>query len=469
MRSEVGFEEKSTERTAVIVPRLPSFGITSFMVVMLWVLLPRPELSLLSSFERCKQGVIKLLHEFELASGQKVNIAKSSIFFSPNSDAQTRSQICSILGMSEASDGSLYLSLPNIIGHNKSSIFGFLKNKVLARINNWDGQFLSSAIDSLFSIEDRRWDAEIVYDLFNHQDATLILADVDFWSWSGDRSGTFSVKSAYTLLQNGKSKRAGADNSGFWHKLWHLKIPPKVKNFLCWLEEVFHKFDENQVGHAAMLCWALWKARNATFWNKKLSSHTEILASASTTLDHWRKAQGNTCLFSLFFERKGDGAELWTKPDSNNINVNVDAALFAQENSYGFEIVARDSHGKLIEAKSCYQGGEYPAKTIEAIGIKEALSWVKNKQWQNVQIETDSMLTIQSIRSNQKMNSTFRLVIQDCQLLLSSLQNVNFYFIRRSTNRVAHAVTRHSRSFPSHSIFEHNVWADLKALVYSEC
>ncbi|XP_060960654.1 uncharacterized protein LOC133031222 [Cannabis sativa] len=659
------------------------------------------------------QGVRNLLSEFEQASGQKVNIAKSSIFFNPNSDAQTRSHISAILGMAEASDGSLYLGLPNIIGRNKSTIFGFLKNKVIARLNSWDGKFLSRAgkeillktiiqslptyamsvfliplgicedieklmagfwwkttsskgrgitwmswermtaskdeggmgfrclqefnlamlakqgwrllcqlksligrvfkakyfphtdylsaklgnnpsyvwrsiwgaqsvvrtgairtignglttnitshpwiphssnkfvssshpalhghtVASLFAIDERRWDAEIINDLFNHRDATLILGiplspnvDTDVWSWTGERSGILSVKSAYNLLQNSKPKRQGADNSGFWRKLWHLKSPPKVKNFLwratsnclptclqlvskhvsissscpvckshpettvhallncqlalhCWstlgitlnitlssfgnwLHEAFLKLDEDQVCRAVMLCWALWKARNATVWNKKQSSHTKILASARTTLDHWRKAQDNTCLSSLFFKNKGDGAELWTKPDSNNIKVNVNAALFAQDNSYGFGIVARDSQGKLIEAKTYYHGGDFSAETIEAIGIKEALSWIKNKKWQNVQVETDSMVTVQGIRSNQKMNSTFGLVVQDCQFLLSSLNNVNLFFIRRSANRVAHVIARHSRFFPGCSIFEHNAWADLKALLYSEC
>ncbi|KAM6562707.1 hypothetical protein CsatB_022705 [Cannabis sativa] len=127
-----------------------------------------------------------------------------------------------------------------------------------------------------------------------------------------------------------------------------MALPSSFGN---WLQEVFLKLDEDQVCRAAMLCWALWKARNATVWNKKVSSHTEILALACTTLDHWRKAQDNTCLSSLFFENKGDGAELWTKPESNNIKVNIDAALFTQENSYGFGIVARDSQGKNLLPK----------------------------------------------------------------------------------------------------------------------
>ncbi|XP_030483545.2 uncharacterized protein LOC115700123 [Cannabis sativa] len=82
---------------------------------------------------------------FEQASGQKVNRSKSSIFFSPNTDALTRSQVCYILHMIEALEGSMYPGLPNIIGRNKNVVLGFIKNKIIARINSWDVEFLSCA------------------------------------------------------------------------------------------------------------------------------------------------------------------------------------------------------------------------------------------------------------------------------------------------------------------------------------
>ena len=39
------------------------------------------------------------------------------------------------------------------------------------------------------------------------------------------------MKSAYITLQFARRRNLN-DNSGFWRKLWNLKIPPKVKNFL---------------------------------------------------------------------------------------------------------------------------------------------------------------------------------------------------------------------------------------------
>uniref|UniRef100_A0A803PNA3 RNase H type-1 domain-containing protein n=1 Tax=Cannabis sativa TaxID=3483 RepID=A0A803PNA3_CANSA len=130
---------------------------------------------------------------------------------------------------------------------------------------------------------------------------------------------------------------------------------------------------------------------------------------------------------------------------------------------------ARDDLGKLIEAKTCYKAGNYFAEVVEALEIKEALSWIKSNNWQKVEIETDSLLTVQAIRSDHNMSSTFGLITKDCHALLLSLIDVKLRFIKRSANRVAHAVARHARFFPGCSIFEYNVWPDLKDLLYSEC
>ncbi|XP_060959434.1 uncharacterized protein LOC133030646 [Cannabis sativa] len=168
--------------------------------------------------------------------------------------------------------------------------------------------------------------------MFNQRDAELIIgiplsssSVEDYWSWIGERSGEFSVKSAYNMLQNQKHGRHDANNSGFWHKLCHLKIPPKCRNCLphifelhgCWdkaklfalfdsttsighwLDHLFKNYDEDVYCRAIMVCWAIWKARNTLVWDNKISSPTQVLTSAWTTLDHWRKAQDKNCLLSL--------------------------------------------------------------------------------------------------------------------------------------------------------------------------
>uniref|UniRef100_A0A803QB59 Uncharacterized protein n=1 Tax=Cannabis sativa TaxID=3483 RepID=A0A803QB59_CANSA len=136
------------------------------------------------------------------------------------------------------------------------------------------------------------------------RDANLILGvplslnvTIDCWSWSKERNSDFSVKSAYKMLQQQKPSRPGDSNSG--------TFPTVV--FCNWLEQLVFKFDVETVGRSAMICWALWKARNTKIWKQKALSVNEFKAE--------------------------------------------------------------------------YHRGIYPAEVIEAMGVKEALSWAKEKKW----------------------------------------------------------------------------------------
>lgn len=77
---------------------------------------------------------MNILQIFERASGQKINVNKSSAFFSNNSSQSLKRDMCQKLGFKEANDHSTYLGLPNIIGRNKSVLFKYIKDRLVARI-----------------------------------------------------------------------------------------------------------------------------------------------------------------------------------------------------------------------------------------------------------------------------------------------------------------------------------------------
>lgn len=75
--------------------------------------------------------------------GQKINSGKSSIFFSKNAPNSIKHDLCTKLNFVEASEHSSYLGLFNIVGRNKYAIFGFIKEKLKAKIQGWDHKSLS--------------------------------------------------------------------------------------------------------------------------------------------------------------------------------------------------------------------------------------------------------------------------------------------------------------------------------------
>lgn len=111
-------------------------------------------------------------------------------------------------------------------------------------------------------------------------------------------------------------------------------------------------------------------------------------------------------------------------------------------------MVARDHTGALIGAQSSCKQGSLNPDLAEAIGIKEALSWVKSRAWERVEVETDCLGVVQAIRCSSINLSYLGRVIDDCRRLLDDLRvhNVTLKFVRRSVNRVAHAIARYSSS-----------------------
>lgn len=90
-------------------------------------------------------------------------------------------------------------------------------------------------VSSLMQIDGSAWDLDAVRDIFHDRDVELIkkipipIRDItDSWFWLLDENGDYTVKSGYRWLQeefvNGDKK--------FWTKLWSLKLPGKVANFL---------------------------------------------------------------------------------------------------------------------------------------------------------------------------------------------------------------------------------------------
>ncbi|XP_074349748.1 uncharacterized protein LOC141689374 [Apium graveolens] len=92
---------------------------------------------------------------------------------------------------------------------------------------------VSSLLDT-----DGNWDVDLIKDVFDERDVNIILtiplnkAAQGSWYWRQEKMGSYSVKSAYYLLQDLKPNQNTSPSSGFWKRLWNLKIPPKVKNFL---------------------------------------------------------------------------------------------------------------------------------------------------------------------------------------------------------------------------------------------
>uniref|UniRef100_A0A803PRX8 Reverse transcriptase zinc-binding domain-containing protein n=1 Tax=Cannabis sativa TaxID=3483 RepID=A0A803PRX8_CANSA len=346
------------------------------------------------------------------------------------------------------------------------------------------------SVNCLFQANSRSWDVEVVRDLFSPEDAAIILGiplnsgDADTWYWVAEKKCFYSVRSAYNLLQSLKHSSVFSENNEIWKKLWSLKVPPKAKDLvwraasnclatkvnlctkkilventcpLCgvfaetewhilvscnfpwscwefaglaaasrevsslgqWLADMFRLLQGDSQARAVMLCWAIWCARNDLIWQQRSRSVKDVVTFANVSPDQWLKAQGKGNIPLLSPLKDGDGSELWVKPSADGILVAAFAGV---------------KHGKVSP------------DLAEIMGIREALSWLKNHTYTQATVETDSLVCAEATRNAEVFVSSFGSVVEDCKKILDSLINVSLLFVKCSSNCTAHFVARHSIS-----------------------
>ncbi|GKV09429.1 hypothetical protein SLEP1_g20934 [Rubroshorea leprosula] len=99
----------------------------------------------LHAIETEAANLMAILQAYEQASGQVINLQKSSITFSSNVQPRARSRISHILGIKEVDSPGRYLGFPADIGRSRIATFSTLKSKFWAHIAEWREQPLSRA------------------------------------------------------------------------------------------------------------------------------------------------------------------------------------------------------------------------------------------------------------------------------------------------------------------------------------
>lgn len=368
-------------------------------------------------------------------------------------------------------------------------------------------------VRSLMDETGKRWDFDVIDDLFNARDAALIkripipMRDKqDSWFWLLDDTGEFTVKSAYRWLQG----ELDTTHKRFWHKLWSLKLPGKVTHFIwrvckgclptanalmikkvmqsnscpwCWREvetdthalfncdfartvwymvglqqvvrqeqqntafevfmRVFEACNRDQCVQVGMLAWAIWSRRNKWVWEHINGSAYGVKTMAANCLADWKNAQ---------VKHLGNEDPLWRKPMAGWSKLNIDAAVFP-DGTIGVGCVLRDEHGLFLGARNCRIVGAWSPREAEALGMKEALSWLTKRRGQGCIIETDSQVLVTACNGNPG-EAMYGTIVGDCIQLLKHINPVLLRFVYRSANRVAHVLATYSES-------EEREWIDI--------
>ncbi|CAH9116622.1 unnamed protein product [Cuscuta europaea] len=333
------------------------------------------------------------------------------------------------------------------------------------------------------------WDEDILKDLFNDRDIDLIrripLSNrvvPDRMIWAGEENRCFTVRSCYRRIVG---EITLVEWTG-WTSMWHLNLPPKIKffyrqvccgclptmnnlksrgvdceircglcgeedespfhlffkctvartawgaaswtkagqsahNFLDWLECVSRVLKPEEMEIIVSGCWGLWNERNQRVWCRVQTDGSQVMQKTRIYLQ----------IICRSGSISGEVICKWQRPVEGQRKINVDASIGGE--SCGFGWVVRDCSGSFVAGGSIIRRGQLSPYEAELMGLREVLSWLKEQQWDFIDVESDSLLAIIEIRngSGSSYSSVLAEDIRDLMANFVSTPSVPLLLVRK--------------------------------------
>lgn len=139
----------------------------------------------------------------------------------------------------------------------------------------------------------------------------------------------------------------------------------------------------------------------------------------------------------------------WCKPSDGWIKINIDAACRSNSDFIGVGCVVRNEMGEFLRARTNMIRSRGQAREVEAVSLKEALSWIKLWRTSKCIFESDAKILVDALQGR-RGKSIFDTIVEDCRELMKHFQEVLVVFVNRYANMSAHMLAQaaYSKSGP---------------------
>ena len=103
-----------------------------------------------------------------------------------------------------------------------------------------------------------------------------------------------------------------------------------------------------------------------------------------------------------------------------HVKCNIDTAFSSSNNHTRIDICIRDADGVFVLAKAVSFPNVYQVEVREAFGLFEALQWLSDMSFDNVDFEIESKVTCDAFHSRRENNFEFGHIITSCRSLFSA-------------------------------------------------
>ncbi|KAA3486342.1 reverse transcriptase [Gossypium australe] len=321
--------------------------------------------------------------------------------------------------------------------------------------------------------------------------------------WRGELSGDFSTRSAYKILQNASldpnALLLQTDTKKFYKKLWNLQLPSKllitvwraswnylptfanlrskkiatssvcprcgygeenldhvfrfcpatngiwqlldlgwtnnssIQSFWEWITWVFGRSSHKQRRLFCSTLWFLWGARNRLVHDKKIESAEELSAGLKRFMAEIEGVQER----KISLRRLTNQSQEYIPSESA---IYFDAAFNARTNKSMAGIVITDRTGGIVKTLNISNSNVPTPFTAEAYAGYHAVQLDRAMGFQTVKIKGDSRAVIKKCQTKKINKSVISAIIRDIQELSKQFLKIEFQFIDRNENKIAHRI-----------------------------
>ncbi|XP_075645570.1 uncharacterized protein LOC142616645 [Castanea sativa] len=345
--------------------------------------------------------------------GEKINCAKSRIYFSPNVRAELTERNCDKLGMFETKNFRKYLGFPLKHKGAPRRQFDFVANRVMKKLVGWKTKFLSFA-------------------------GRVVLKFT--------KDGDFSTNSVY--LSN--KADTGVENTFKSAWIWKLDSIPKIKN-IFWLCMHNSAPVRGVLASRATVCitvaylgvlfflslFGIYGNINRVVFDNipiNMNLHEHCLSQAREFFFCVGKMR--EVIHSVSIQVK------WTKPPEGWYKLNTDGASCGNPGKAGDWGLIRNCSGFWVKgfARSI---GFASSITSECWALRDGLMVALSEGIQNPIVELDArVVVVDLVSSNVDSNKPYSPLLCDCRCLLRRFPRVQVKHVYREDNRCADALAR---------------------------
>ncbi|KAK8668942.1 hypothetical protein V6N13_106386, partial [Hibiscus sabdariffa] len=304
------------------------------------------------------------------------------------------------------------------------------------------------------------WNADVIYDLFNPDQANLILwmplpstPQPDLIVWRGDMTGNYSIKLGNNVLMRGLASTHSSyptmppsSLSGLYNKIWNANVPSKVR-ITVW------RYSET-ASHLISTCAfsrRIFSTLNITLpqvvHDRATFNLPSFIIFIKSYMDDMDTLPPMACSPVLSLEEK------WFPPCPGIMKVNFDAAFDSATSSSFFGIIFRDSAGDVLAAGCFSHPLVLDSFEAEALACYQALVLAHDLSYRRIVIEGDSLSVIKKVQNFSEDRSVIGMLIKDIKRKMGNFDSTTAPFCPRACNKPAHFLAHLGRSLPTPCIW----------------